>query len=416
LEVAAAARPLPRRSTPPNTRGGFALVNRGTPMNRFLPLAIPILISAACSPRAARLGATGAERTAVAVQVETVAVSPISHVYRASGTVRARQVAAIAAKIAATILEVRVHAGGRVDAGETLIMLDRRELEANLRRAEAARSEAESAAIETQNAIVSARASLELARISHQRIDDLLANALVSRQAFDESRARLESAEAALQIAVSRRRQVEARGTQAEAEVAAASVALGHATLTAPFAGLITERIADPGSLTTPGAPLLTLEREGTLRLEAPVDESRLTLVGIGQRVAVEIGGLNRTVSGRVGEIVPSVDSATRTFIAKIDLPGLPGLRAGMFGRAAFAAREREAVLVPESAVLEHGQIRSVHVLDGDTARLRLVTLGEARGNRREILSGLTAGERIVVAPPTLLADGGRVAVQEAAR
>jgi hypothetical protein len=146
------------------------------------------------------------------------------------------------------------------------------------------------------------------------------------------------------------------------------------------------------------------------------VDESRLTLVGIGQRVAVEIGGLNRTVSGRVGEIVPSVDSATRTFIAKIDLPGLPGLRAGMFGQAAFAAGERQAVLVPESAVLEHGQIRSVHVLDGDTARLRLVTLGEARGNRREILSGLTAGERIVVAPPTLLADGGRVAVQEAAR
>jgi RND family efflux transporter MFP subunit len=385
-------------------------------MNRFLPLAIPILISAACSPQAARLVATVARPTAVVVQVDTVSVSPIPDTYRASGTVRARQTAAIAAKIVANILDVRVHAGDRVQAGQTLILLDRRELEANLRRAEAARSEAESAAIETDDAIASARASVELARLSHKRIDDLLANALVSRQTFDESHARLQSAEAALQMAVARRRQIEARGRQAEAEVAAASVTLGYAMLAAPFAGLVTERSADPGSLTTPGGPLLTLEREGSLRLEASVDESRLGLVRIGGSVAVEIDGLNRTVSGRVGEIIPSVDAATRTFTAKIDLPPVPGLRAGMFGRAAFASAEREAILVPQSAVLERGQIRSVHVVEGDTARLRFVTLGEVRGSRREILSGLTPGERIVVAPPSLLADGGRVAIQEAAK
>ena len=119
---------------------------------------------------------------------------------------------------------------------------------------------------------------------------------------------------------------------------------------------------------------------------------------------------------GRVVEIVPSVDSATRTFSAKIDLPVLQGLRAGMFGRAAFAAGQREAVLVPEPAVLERGQIRSVYVVEGDTARLRFLTLGEARDNRREVLSGLTAGERIIVAPPPLLTDGGRVAIQEASK
>jgi len=384
-------------------------------MNRFLPLAIPILMTAACSRQEAPLAATGAQPTASAVQVETVTVSAIANIYRASGTVRARQTAAIAAKIAANILDVRVHAGDPVQAGQTLIVLDRRDLEANLRRAEAARTEAESAVTETENAIASARASVELARVTHKRFQDLLAKASVSQQEFDESQARLTSAEAALEMAVSKRRQVEARRSQAEAEVAAARVALSYATLAAPFAGLVTERKADPGSLATPGAPLLTLEREGSLRLEASIDESRLGLARIGESVAVEIDGLNRTVSGRVGEIVPSVDSATRTFTAKIDLPGLPGLRAGMFGRADFAAGKREAVLVPQSAVLERGQIRSVHVVEGDTARLRFVTLGEAQGNWREILSGLTAGERIIVAPP-LLADGGRVAIQEAAK
>jgi membrane fusion protein, multidrug efflux system len=385
-------------------------------MNRFSSLMIPILMTAGCSQHEAPLAATRAQATKNAVRVETVNVSSIADFYRASGTVRARQVAAIASKIAANIIEARVRAGDYVQSGQVLLVLDRRDLEANLRRAEATRIEAETAVTETENGIVSARASVDLARVTHKRFQNLLAQASVSQQEFDESLARLKSSEAAVEMAMSKRRQAEARRSQVEAELAAARVTLGYATLTAPFAGLVTERKADPGSLATPGAPLLTLEREGNLRLEASIDESRLGLVRIGESVAVEIDGLNRTVSGRVGEIVPSVDPATRTLTAKIDLPGLPDLRTGMFGRAVFVAGSREAVLVPELAVLERGQIRSVHVVEGDTARLRFVTLGESRGNRREILSGLTAGEKVIVAPPSLLADGGRVSIQETAK
>jgi hypothetical protein len=157
------------------------------------------------------------------------------------------------------------------------------------------------------------------------------------------------------------------------------------------------------------------VEREGNLRLETSIDESRLGIVRIGEQVEVEIGGLNSTVRGRVAETVPSIDAATRSFTAKIDLPSVPGLRAGMFGRAAFPDRKREALLVPQSAVLERGQVRSLYVVEGDTARLRFVTLGEGRG-RREVLSGLTAGERIIVTPPSLFSDGTRVAIQEAAK
>ncbi len=385
-------------------------------MNRFLTLLIPILMISGCSRQELSLPATGAQQIVTTVQVETVAVSPITNIYRASGTLRARQSAAIAAKITANILEVRVHAGDHVQAGQTLILLDRRDLEAKLRLAEATRSEAENAIIETENTISSARANLELARVTHKRFQDLLSKASVSQQEFDESNTRLKSAEAALEMAISRRRQVEARRSQSEAEIAAARVALGYATLAAPFDGLVTERKADPGSLATPGTPLLTLEREGNLRLEAAIDESRLSLAQIGATVAVDIDGLDHTVSGRIGEIVPAVDSATRSFTAKIDLPALPGLRTGMFGRAAFAAGKREAVVVPQSAVLERGQIRYVHVVEGDRARLRLITQGEAAGDRLEILSGLTAGEKIVVAPPPVLADGGRVAIQKASR
>ena len=385
-------------------------------MNRFVTFAILILMAAACSREKTTLAAGRAQQAAAAELVETVAAWPIVETYRASGTVRARYTAAIAAKIAANILEIRVQAGDRVTAGQTLVVLDRGNLEANLRRAEAACAEAESAVGEAENAIAAASANLDLARVTHRRFEDLLAKASVSQQESDESQARLKSAAASLEIAISKRRQAEARRSQAEAELAAARVTLGYATLAAPFPGLVTARQADPGSLTTPGAPLLTVEREGNLRLEAVIDESRLGLVRIGEHIAVEIDGLNRTVSGRVAETVPSIDASTRSFLAKIDLPAVAGLRAGMFGRAAFAGGEREALLVPQSAVLERGQVRSVYVVEKEIARLRLVTLGAARDNRREILSGLTAGEKIIAAPPPLLSDGARVAIQEAAR
>jgi RND family efflux transporter MFP subunit len=385
-------------------------------MNRFLPSAILILITAACSREKTTLAAGRNQPPPFAEQVETVMPSPIVDWYSASGTVRARYTAAIASKIAANILDVRVQAGDRVVAGQTLVVLDRANLEANLRRAEAACAEAESAITEAENAIAASNATLDLARVTHRRVEDLLAKSSVSQQESDESQARLRSAAASLEIAASKRRQALARRSQAEAELAAARVALSYATLAAPFPGLVTERKADAGSMATPGVPLLTVEREGNLRLEISIDESRLGLVRIGSQVTVEFDGLNRTVSGHVAETVPSIDAATRSLIAKVDLPAVPGLRAGMFGRAAFTAGERQALLVPQSAVLERGQIRSVYVVEREIARLRLVTLGETRDNRREVLSGLTAGERIIVEPAPRVSDGSWVTIQEAAQ
>src|SRR5205807_8372121 len=134
-------------------------------MNRLLPLPILILMTAGCSPHEVRVAAAGAEQRVATVQVETVNDSEIADIYQASGSVRARYSAAIAAKIAANILEVRVQAGDHVQAGQALIVLDRRDLEANLRRSEAARVEAEAAIDETENAITAAGANFELARV-----------------------------------------------------------------------------------------------------------------------------------------------------------------------------------------------------------------------------------------------------------
>jgi len=373
---------------------------------RKLSLAVALL-AAGCSRQEASHPAA-APSAPIAVKTVTVVSREIADAYRASGTVRARYTAAVAARIAGQIESIQVQVGDHVRPGELLVRIDSRDLQANLRRAEAGQSEAKNAIAEAESATAAARASLDLARVTHRRFEDLLAKKSVSQQEYDESAARLKGAEAAVQMSLSKRQQVEARMAQAAAEVEAARVMLGFATLAAPLEGTVVERRADPGSMATPGMPLLLIEQAG-LRLEAPVAESRLGTVKTGQTVEVELEGLSRTVSGRVAEIVPAVDAATRTFMVKIDLPATTGLRAGTFGRAAFAGGRRQALLVPQAAVVERGQIQGVYVVEGETARLRLVSLGEARGEEREILAGLSGGEKVVVGPPAGLADGGRV-------
>src|SRR5215472_10830721 len=124
-------------------------------MNRSLILAVPILMTAVACSRQQDPRVAAAVQPTTAVQVDTVATSQVTDIYRASGTVHARQIADISAKIVANILEVRVHAGDHVQAGQALVVLDRRDLEANLHRAEAVYTEAENAVGETENAITS---------------------------------------------------------------------------------------------------------------------------------------------------------------------------------------------------------------------------------------------------------------------
>jgi RND family efflux transporter MFP subunit len=169
----------------------------------------------------------------------------------------------------------------------------------------------------------------------------------------------------------------------------------------------------EPGVLATPGAPLLTIEQQAAYRFEAAVEESRIGATRTGQRVTVSIDSFEQDVSGQVSEIVPAVDAASRTFTVKIDLPSNTRLRSGLFGRAHFPSGERRVTVTPLATVVERGQLQSVFVVDGNRAHLRLVTLGERLGDWAEVLSGATAGEKVVHTPPSALTDGAMVEVRQ---
>jgi membrane fusion protein, multidrug efflux system len=369
---------------------------------------IGLAVLTSCGTEEARRPEPGAGKP-VEVQTTAAAVQDWPDVYEASGTVRARTSAVIASKVMGYVTEVHVSTGDRVREGQPLVTLDARDLEAALRRADAGEAEAQSAVPEVQSAIAAAKSNLDLAQTTFNRIQDLAAKKSVSNQEFDEASARLKAAQAAYQMAESRRAQVQSRIEQAGAEQRSANIMRGYADLTAPFAGVVTSRSAEPGALASPGVPLLTVEREGSYRLEASVEESKLGTVHTGQKVSVAVEGCR--APQRVSEIVPAVDAASRSYIVKVEL-NCPSVRSGMFGRVEFPAGSRKVIGIPAAAVIERGQLRSVFVAENGAAHNRLITVGRRSGDAVEVLSGLSAGEQVIAPIPAGLEDGARVEVR----
>ncbi|MBI4582823.1 MAG: efflux RND transporter periplasmic adaptor subunit [Planctomycetes bacterium] len=302
------------------------------------------------------------------------------------GTVRSRRQTEIAARILAEVKEIRKQPGDEVKAGEVLAVLDSRDLEAQAEQAEAN--------LKTREVLLSD------ARTEFERARNLFEREAATRQQLDAASFRLAEATSQQQAA--------------EKTLNEACIRLGYATITAPFDGLIYQKLADPGDLAAPGKTLLGLYDPRQLRLEALVEERLLWKLKIKDRLEVHIEALGHEVSGLVSEVVPAVDPFTRTGTIKIDLPDDAELRPGMFGRARVPAGQREAVAVPAAALVRRGQLELVFTVakkdQRDLARLRLVRSGEPipQGEKPlvEILSGLEGGVAVAVTEAQSLQDG----------
>ena len=375
---------------------------------------LSLVFLAACGAPGSYTTNANSSRSAEAIPVQTVAVAAQQwpELYEATGAVRARTAVTISSKVMAYVQDVAVRAGDRVREGQPLVTLDARDLDANLRRAEAARAEVRSARPEADNAIAAAKANLDLAQSTFKRVEELASKKSVSNQELDEAAARSKAAQASYDMARSKRSQLEFRLAQVDQDIHSATIVRDYAHIVAPFAGIVTTRSVEPGALAAPGAPLLSLEREGGYRLEVSVDESQLPGLRPGQSADVVLDALDRHVNARVSEIVPAVDPASRTYTVKLDLPPLAGLRSGVFGRASFARAYRAVLAIPAQAVVERGQLQSVFVLEDGAAHSRMITTGKHVDGALEILSGLSAGEKVIAPPPAGLADGARVEVR----
>jgi membrane fusion protein, multidrug efflux system len=378
--------------------------------NRALWLIPSTLWLAGCSESPREVASS--KTPPVAVSVVPVAEQQWPSIYEATGTVRARTSAVIAAKLLGYVRDVKVQAGDRVREGQLLVTLDARDLDVNASKAEAALDEVRSSIPEADNAVAGAKASLDLAQATFNRMQELWNKKSISNQEFDESSAKLKSAQAAYEMARGRRAQLDAQAARVQQDIRSTEIARSYAEITAPFAGVVIAKSVDPGAMAVPGAPLLTIEREGAYRLEASVEESRVAAIRVGQSVSVMLDGLDRTLDARVSEIIPAVDAASRSYTVKIDLPSLPALRSGAFGRASFSLGSRSPLTIPVGAVTARGQLQSVVVAENGIAHTRLITSGQQSKDQVEVLSGLTAGEMVIFPVPSGLSDGAAVEVR----
>jgi len=206
-------------------------------------------------------------------------------------------------------------------------------------------------------------------------------------------------------------KQTDARIRQARAEIASAKVYAGYSKIISPVSGIVVKKFAEPGATAAPGSPLLAIEDNSQYRLEAAVEESRSKLIRIGERVNVRIDAIIQDESvGTIAEVLPTSDAASRSYIVKIDVPPSALLRTGLYGLARFPIGQKEAITLPQPAIVQRGQLTGVYVVGANgTVHFRIITAGKTGQGMVEILSGVSDGDEIAGSEVETLRDGTRV-------
>lgn len=372
-------------------------------------------------PSAILAAACGSEEharpeSAPPVTVTTVAARRVAaaEMLEAGGVIEARDSATLSSRVLAPVREVRVKAGDRVRAGQVLVVLDGRDLAAQASQASASASAAGQAVDAAKTDLAAATSEHKVALAWRTRIAALHAKNSATAQELDDADGRLAGAIARIEGAKARVEQAGSQVAATRAAADAASVVRGFATLTAPFDGMVTETLADPGDMASPGTPLVRVDSAGAAQVKVLVDEGRAAFIAPRQTVTIVIGAGERahggeTVEGTVTEVAREIAAGARAFSVKVALPKGLEARTGTFARVRFGGASRQALTVSPSALLRQGQVVSAYVVEGDVARLRLVRTGADLSEGIEVLAGVDEGERVITSPPRDLFDGRRV-------
>jgi RND family efflux transporter MFP subunit len=325
------------------------------------------------------------------------------------GTVQARVPVTLSARVTSTVTSVSVDVGDPVRAGQVLAVLDDREVAA--RRA-AVGSQQVSLAQQVEGAragLARAQADLDLARLKQARDADLLRQGFVSQAAYDASNAAAEGSKAALDGAEATLAARQADQATLVQEARVADTQVGFTRLAAPMNGVVTQRLAEPGTTVAPGTPILRLVDPGTLWVATRVDESAVARVKPGQPATIRLRS-GEIVPGRVARIAMQSDAATRELdvhVAFVDPPRRFAIDQEAEVRIGVGEDEGPVIPLASLARDRDGRQGVLRVVDG-RARFTPVVLGATDDARAAVREGLAAGD-IVVARPGGVQDGQRV-------
>jgi RND family efflux transporter MFP subunit len=346
-----------------------------------------------CGEKAAPGSAQVKRQSISGVSVATLTPASIEEYYEAVGTVRADHTSTIASRMMGTVTSLLVKEGDTVENGQLLLTLDDRDVVQKVKAAEAGVQEA-------TKALESVKQNRELTGITYERYRKMFEEKAISRQEMDQF-------ETQKKVAGLEHERVQEMVNRAAAGLSEAKIFLGFTQVKSPVKGRVTEKKIEVGSMAAPGMPLLTLEDIAAYHAEVTIDESLSGKLRTGMSVLVSIEAIDRQIPGKIKEILPVVDSLSRSFIVKVSLSGA-GLRSGLYARVKIPSGKKEVLLAPQSAIVEKGQLTGVYAVDGQgIVTYRLIRTGKAYDGNREILSGLKPNDRIIVQGVEKAKDSG---------
>lgn len=327
------------------------------------------LALAGCGDDGKEAGKGGGDRPTT-VTTTVVQPRPWNDTVQALGTVRAHESVTVTAKVSETVERVHFDSGDVVARGEPLVTLSGRQQHAAL-------AEAQASANEAQRLL--------------KRQEELASQQLIARASLDSQRATRDAA---------------------NARVAQIRANLGDRVVRAPFSGVLGMRQVSPGALVTPGTVVTTLDDISRVYVDFPVPEAALGQVAAGQRVSgTSVAWPDRAFEGTVATVDSRLDEATRAVTVRGEFPNADrALRPGMLLQVTLRRPERQALLLPEIAVVQVGNASYVFRVGADgTADRADVKVGVRRDGLAEIVEGLKAGDRVVVDGTGKLRPGAKV-------
>jgi RND family efflux transporter MFP subunit len=308
-----------------------------------------------------------------------------------SGKIEALQTAQISTRLMGTINRIYVKAGDRVRRGQVLVSISSQDIVAKRD--------------QTNAAIAEAEANVKNAQKDYERFTNLYNKQSASAKELDNVTLQYNAAKARLEAASQMKNEVNAL--------------ISYSSLTAPFDGVVTQRMADEGNMASPGMPLLVVEQNTVLQVSAAVSENQVGLLKKGETAQVEIKSIGKTIQCQVTEISPSSQLTGGQYEIKLSIPEKEkkDLYAGMYvnvfipvSQPAALPQASGAILVPTSSLLQNDQLTGLYTISSNnTAILRWVRTGKTFGDQTEILSGLAAGEKYIVKAEGKLFNGAPV-------
>ncbi len=342
-----------------------------------------------------------------------------------TGTVESAESVTLTSRVAGQIKQLTVEAGDSVNAGQVIALIDVKDLQAQKAQGQATVAIAQAAKINTQSQLnraqslwsearaqlSEAEAELADAQLNQQRMAQLQADGVVSQAQLDEAntrvtivkteieqaQAQIQQSQAEIKQAQAQVQQAQAQVKQAQAQVEQAVANLDYGVVKAPFAGIVTRKHTEVGALAGEGESLVTIENRQKLRLRVEIPESLIARVQPGQLLPVHLDSLGKVVNGRVEQIIAAANPHTRNITVKIALESQPNLISGMFGRLKLTTSDRIAVTIPQTALVQQMGLTGVLRVVGENTQFQPVTTGVVQQEDIEIISGLQAGEKVIL-------------------